>query len=470
MYSTTTIMKQFRVLLFAGFFFALIGCRSIEAAFPELENKPVEPFSPELSVMNVQLEVDMTPFFEILENETPQSFKGGKSLCEGLSYSYDFNRSELEFETHKDEINYMIRGGFGLELNYCPLCVTLFGVSSCSVPRIYGSCGVEESKRRYAMKYGTKLKLNNDYSLSSSTKLKSFSIQDPCEITFMKFDVTEKVKKEIQNELKSMAQKIDQQISEIDLKSKMDIAWSVLNEPFPIDAYGFLHINPQRISISDLTYKGMMAFFNLNLYFSPVLTTKKEVVFESNIGQMEDHHQVDGFNILADIQMGYDSLSSILTNHLYDHEIPLNNKTIVLKELAIVGSNDGHIIFKVDFGGFRKGTIYLTGIPKIDTENQLLTFSELDFEIKTKSLLLKSSQWLLNKKILNEIKQRATIDLKAKLKDVKAVLKEKLTGEVRDGIYTETKLDDLRISNLLLTSKQITIRTNLKGNLKIVID
>ena len=470
MYKTTLIMNQFRVLLFAVFLCGLFGCSSIEAAFPELETRPAEPFTPQLSVMNVQLEVDMSPFFKMLENETPQSFTGGKSLCEGVSYDYDFNRSAIEFATLSDEVNYTIRGGFGLELNYCPLCVTLFGVSSCSVPRIYGSCGVDEPRRRYAMKYGTKLKLNNNYSLSSSTKLKSFTIQDPCEITFMKFDVTEKVKKEIQNELKSMAEQIDQQISEIELKSKLDSAWSVLSQPLLIDTYGFLHINPQRISISDLRYKNMMAFFNLNLFFAPVLTTNKAAVFESNLGQMEDHQQVDGFNIVADILMGYDSISSILTKHLYNSEIPIKNKTLVIKELAIVGSNDGRLIFRVAFEGFRKGTIYLTGVPKIDSVNQVLAFSELDFEIKTKSLLLKSSQWLLNKKIINQIKQKATIDLSAKFLEAKASLKEKLSGEIRDGIFTETKLDDLRVSKLLLTSEQITIRTNLTGNLKIIIN
>ncbi len=463
-------MNQYKVLLFAGFLCVLSGCRSIEAAFPELESKPAEPFSPELSVMNVQLEVDMSSFLKMLENDTPKSFSGGKSICEGVSYDYDFNRSAIEFATLRDEVNYTIRGGFGLELNYCPLCVSLFGVSSCTVPRIYGSCGIDEPRRRYAMKYGTSLKLNNDYSLSSFTKLKSFTIQDPCEITFMKFDVTEKVKKEIQNELKSMAEKIDQQISEIDLKSKMDSVWGVLSQPLLIDSYGFLHINPQRISISDLSYKNMTAFFNLNLFFAPILTTNKVAGFESNLGTMDDHQKIDGFNIVADIQVGYDSISSILTNHLYGSEIPIKNKTLVVKELAVIGSNEGRLIFRVDFEGYRKGTIYLTGVPKIDTVNQILTFSELDFEIKTKSLLLKSSQWLLNKKIINEIKQKATIDLSSKFLEAKESLKEKLSGEIQDGIFTETKLEHLRVSKLLLTSEQITIRANLTGNLKIIID
>ena len=214
----------------------------------------------------------------------------------------------------------------------------------------------------------------------------------------------------------------------------------------------------------------MTAFFNLNLFFAPILTTNKVAGFESNLGIMDDHQKIDGFNIVADIQVGYDSISSILTNHLYGSEIPIKNKTLVVKELAIVGSNEGRLIFRVDFEGYRKGTIYLTGVPKIDTVNQILTFSELDFEIKTKSLLLKSSQWLLNKKIINEIKQKATIDLTSKFLEAKESLKEKLSGEIQDGIFTETKLEHLRVSKLLLTSEQITIRANLTGNLKIIID
>ena len=62
MYTTTKIMNRCRVLLFTGLLCVLFGCSSIEAAFPELESKAVEPFSPELSVMNVQMEGDVSPF------------------------------------------------------------------------------------------------------------------------------------------------------------------------------------------------------------------------------------------------------------------------------------------------------------------------------------------------------------------------------------------------------------------------
>ncbi len=463
-------MTRYKTIFFLFLLFANFGCKSIEATFPDLESESFEPFSPQLSMMNVQLEVDMDPFFKTIEKETPQSFKGGERFCEGVSYNYNFSRSPIEFKTGVNEIGYTIRGGFGLRLDYCPLCVTLFGGTSCSIPRIYGSCGIDEPKRRFTMTYGTMLKVNKDFSLTSSTELKSFSVKDPCKITFINYDVTDKVKKEFQNELEIMAQKIDHKISDIDLKSKLDSIWSALSEPVSIDSYGFLHTNPKQMSVSDIFYKNNVALFNLNLFFSPFISTNREPANESNLEYMLDYRPLKGFNIVTDIKAGYDSLSAILTKTLFDYEIPIKGRILLLKEVKIIGTNHGRLIFKVNFGGARKGTLYLTGIPSLDEVHQVLSFDDLDFEIKTKSFLLKSSQWLLNRKILNQIKDKSTIDLSSKFSELKSTLKSRLTGKIHKGINTQIQFYDLRISKLLLTSNQIAIRTNLTGNLKIRID
>ena len=46
----------------------------------------------------------------------------------------------------------------------------------------------------------------------------------------------------------------------------------------------------------------------------------------------------------------------------------------------------------------------------------------------------------------------------------------KLNGEIHDGVMAETSINDLRIMNLLLSSKSITIRTSIIGDLKVTLD
>lgn len=456
------------------YFIALLclssSCRTLEASLPDLHALDPEELKPKESVMSIELQVNMNPVLNLVEKSTPKTFTGSKSACEGVSYNYDFRRNPIIFTTSKKEVNYTLKGDFSLKLNYCPLCVSLLGKSSCTVPRIYGSCGIGEPRRRYSMTYGTSIKLNKDYSLSSKTRLKSFQINDPCEITFVNINVTNKVKSEVENELKAMESKIDKEISSIDLKSKLDSVWRTIIKPVELGAYGYLFLNPNRIAVSDLLYQDKYALFNLNLFFSPFISTEKKDLINSNLGDMPEHHQVSGFDISADVNASYDSLSSILKMEFYNYEIFIKGKVFIIKDLSIIGVSEGKLVFEVVFDGHRNGVFYLIGTPVLDEENQILSFEDIDFEIKSKSFLLKSAEWLMSKSIIDQISAKSSIDLSQKLSQVKSELLGKLNGKINDGVVAETSINDLRIMNLLLSSKSITIRTSITGNLKVTIE
>jgi hypothetical protein len=454
------------------FFFLSIGygCQSIEATMPKLENVELKPFTPKESVMNIDLQANLSTIFNMVESNTPKEFSGAEQSCEGISYAYHFRRDPFEFNTSAKEVLYTLNGDFSLRLNYCPLCVTVFGNSSCTVPRIYASCGIGEPRIRYTMTYGTRIKLNKNYTLSSTTRLKNFKLIDPCEITFINYDVTDEVREEVVKELKVMEDEIDNEISQINLKSKVDSLWRELNKPIKIGSYGQLNMNPKRITISDVQYQKRMANVSLNLFFAPFISTQDEVRTNVNLEDMSVHKETNGFDITADFKASFDSLSSILRKELYNYEIQIKGKAFVIKDFAIVGAKEGKLVFKLLFDGYRNGTFYLIGTPSLDKQNQLLRFNDIDFEFQTKSLLLKSAEWLMSKKVINSLKEKSRIDLSKHLTSIKSIIKKKLNTEIVSGIHAETSISDLRIENLLLSSKHLAIRTSITGNLKIRID
>ena len=446
------------------------GCQSIEATMPNLENVELKPFTPKESVMNVDLQAKLSTIFNMVESNTPKEFSGAEQSCEGISYAYHFRRDPFEFNTSAKEVLYTLNGDFSLRLNYCPLCVTVFGNSSCTVPRIYASCGIGEPRIRYNMTYGTRIKLDKNYTLSSITRLKNFKLIDPCEITFLNYDVTDEVREEVVKELKAMEDEIDNEISQINLKSKVDSLWRELNKPIKIGSYGILNMNPKRITISDVQYQEKTANVSLNLFFAPFVSTQDEVRANVNLEDMSTHQETNGFDITADFKASFDSLSAILRKELYNYEIRIKGKDFVIKDLTIVGVKDSKLVFKLVFEGHRNGTFYLIATPFLDKKNQLLRFDDIDFELETKSLLLKSAEWLMSKKVINTLKEKSTIDLSKHLTAIKSNIKKKLNNEIVNGIHAETSISDLRIENLLLSSKHIAIRTSITGNLKIRID
>ena len=462
------MFRNYKVLFFILIMLLSVSCRTIAPPLPELKKAPEKKIESVISRMNIDIEVDMNRLFEEAEKSTPKTFKGKKLNCEGMSYTYVFTRKPIAFSTKASQLQTTISGGFSLELNYCPLCITLWnGNESCTVPRVYASCGIGEPKRRYSMTYLTKVGLSKDYKLQARTTLKSFIIKDPCEVTFINYDVTDKVQKEITKELKSMKSKLDKELGALNVRSKIEEAWRKLQEPLPIDAYGNLFLNPSSLSMTELSYKGNTAKFSLSLFFSPLISTEFQRQKYVPLEPMRKEPQVSGFDILADAAASYDSLSSILTRTFRNQVITVKGKRVVVRNLDIIGTQSEQLVLRLVFDGFRKGVIYLVCRPNMDFEKQILRLEDIDFEIKTKALLLKSAQWLLGNRIKNEIMERAKIDLSSNVKKLLSALENRLNGEVYPGFNVNSKLDLLRVNKIILGPSKLYVRTNITGKVNL---
>ena len=219
--------------------------------------------------------------------------------------------------------------------------------------------------------------------------------------------------------------------------------------------------------MTELSYKGNTAKFSLSLFFSPLISTEFQGQKYVPLEPMRKEPKVSGFDILADAAASYDSLSSILTRTFLNQVITVKGKRIVVRNLDIIGTQSEHLVLRLEFDGFRKGVIYLVCRPNMDFEKQILRLEDIDFEIKTKALLLKSAQWLLGNRIKNEIMERAKIDLSSNVKKLLSALENRLNGEVYPGFNVNSKLDLLRVNKIILGPSKLYVRTNITGKVNL---
>ena len=139
----------------------------------------------------------------------------------------------------------------------------------------------------------------------------------------------------------------------------------------------------------------------------------------------------------------------------------------LVRNLRVVGTQSGQLVLRMEFEGFRNGMIYLICRPIMDLETQVLRLEDVDFELKTKALLLKSAEWLLGNRIKNTIMEKSKIDMSSNLNMLLSTLESKLNGEVSPGVNVTTKLDLLRINKILLGPKRLYVRTNISGNVNV---
>ena len=124
----------------------------------------------------------------------------------------------------------------------------------------------------------------------------------------------------------------------------------------------------------------------------------------------------------------------------------------------------------MDFDGVKKGAVYLTGIPTLDTITQKISMKGLDFDIQTKSALLKTAKWLFNKKILDELEKNTVFELKDLLNESKSNIVSAINTEITKGVKMIGAVNKISIKELYLDKENLLLRSEVKGRLKIKID
>ena len=160
-------------------------------------------------------------------------------------------------------------------------------------------------------------------------------------------------------------------------------------------------------------------------------------------------------------------MSILINNQLKDSSIKINKHKFIFKECSIFNASNSKIGVKISFSGKKKGTLFLIGTPNYNIEDKVLSFPDLDFDIKSKNLLLKSAKWLLNKKVKEKMVAAAVFNLDKELKRVKKQINTALNKEYMSKITLSGTIDKIDIKQISLEEKALFIRAVANGSLNV---
>ncbi len=445
------------------------SCKSIDIPEPIVEI--IDPPLPVLPVskITVPIEIELSSQLNDVEKSLPISFDGKQEQCEGVSFTYKFFREPINFQLTKTGLYYEVDGKFQLKLSYCPKCHSLWDEKgTCTIPRIYASCGVGEPMRRVKVGYSTTVSITNSYTFDTETKLKRFDVLDPCEITVFKYDATSQLEKQVKNQLKSMEKDIDSQIESVDIRSTIKDVWRQLEEPMNLNEYGFLYLKPKSISLSPVTFDATnkRAELTAELTAEPYINTNKEQTIYSDLPNQTKYTNGQGYALNILVKASYDSINKLMNKNLIGYKIPYNGKEISIDSLHVLGNQEQKLIIQVYFSGSKKGVFYLVGTPYI-TEDQFFVLTNLTYDINSKSVLLKSAKWLFDKRILEELNKSAKYDLNPLLDETKKTITHQLNSQLDEGVFLSGTVDRLVVSSIQLGTTGFFLSTEVSGNMKL---
>ncbi len=422
-----------------------------------------------VSNVEVPVSVDLKSYFIQAENSVPVKYADSQQPCEGLSYAYTFTRTPFAITGSNNVVSLKFTGSYGLSASYCAKCASLLGSGPhCLVPTVSAQCGMgDEPPRRMEISYQSTINVMPDYHLHSKTILyPAPNPLDRCNVFLGHIDVTDRLIQFISSPLNDLGKQVDTKIAAYDIKPMVEQLWQSISTEFKLGDVGYLSVNPQSVRLSSFSLNGSMLNFSVGLSAKPVVTLVSNPPQQKPLPDLTTYAPASGFNIYLDLLENYDHLTNIVNQKLAGQSIKIAGDEFIVDNTKVYGIGK-QIVLQVDFKGTSTGTIYLVGTPTYDQAKHELSFPDLSFDLHTKTWMLKAAKWMLNGKITDMVRRRATYNFSKFIADNKVRLQKELSRDLGNNINSEVAIQDLDIQAIYPTYEKLIIRTLSTGQIKV---
>ena len=257
-----------RIFLLLTIVFFISSCK-LQSELPPIATDEITIPKLESSTIVIPVEVNLQPIISFANSKADRIIRNPEypnfATFEGVDgprASYDVLREDLKGTMQGNLFTIGTTAAYGIAGDYCT--EMLWG--KCIHPRVSFSCGTNgESKRKVKIGFTSKVEITTNYGLKTQTVVSEIKPIDPCEMTFLKIDMTKKIMDAIRPSLNDCAKFIDEQSKATTFKSIALDAWKQLWTPIEVEGYGFLNIKPSEIGVTDLNGTGSLLKFNIEL-------------------------------------------------------------------------------------------------------------------------------------------------------------------------------------------------------------
>ena len=463
------------------FFTALLLAHSafsqkIDPAHPDLSPGNFRLDSLPTSEINIPIQVNLKPLYAMAEKSVDTLFTSpgypDNWVQEGCDtrYKYIFRRSPLHLKGYGTAVNLGFTGYYKI-IGSTRLCVNGTVISPWT-PAC--RCGFNEPERRVNVAFTNSITIQPDFKVNLGFRREEPTALDKCEVCFWGQDITSQVIKGLTTELDLAKKELERTYGTVDLKPSFQQLWDQLNQSYSLYGLGWLQINPQKVKLNNVFIKDDSLHVYLGLTAKPVVSFEHPGEKSSWIPNLGAVSRQKGFSVFLDAQLNYDSLSRIVNLQLegkkFEFKKGFIKKKFIIDNCRIYGGGFEKLIVRVEFSGTNSGVVYLIGKPVYDPVNKVIFIADIDFDIKSKNVLLGSADWLFDKKITREIGRYARFELGAYIDTAKNSMGQQLNREWMPGIRSEGNITNVTLTGIYPMQNHLVIRSNCAGNLSVKVE
>lgn len=300
---------------------------------------------------------------------------------------------------------------------------------------VEGRCGHgDDPPKRVNLASHSGLTWSDQWRLQSNTSFEEPVFIEPCRLAGLDLDATPLLKTMFQPRLAAVGRSIDRIIRErTESKKRAEAVWQTLQETVEFAPNQWLEFNPRDVRVSPITSNGTLSIqTSVNLMMQPrVVRGSKPAIAPTPLPPLQTSAvAAEGFRLALPVTVDYGRINQRLGEEMIGQEFraPTGDR-VKVEGVQLYGSGD-RLILAVRMSGGINGTLYATGLPVFEEGLGLLRFSDLDFTVDTRNVLVRSANWMFHENILSSLRSEAFIDLSGQLQTIRSRLETALQRDI----------------------------------------
>lgn len=257
------------------------------------------------------------------------------------------------------------------------------------------------------------------------------------------------------------------------LRAQVAKVWSAAGNPILLDRNysAWLRLTPREVLIYPLYAWNNQVKLCLGLksYAEMVLGPEPAVQTVPPLPKLKQANGMDRtFRVALNTDLFYKDILNAANPLLLNRELGSNGKSVILKDLDLYGNGD-RLMIRVVTAGSLDGTFYLTCKPVFNPQTGIFSVEDVDFDMQTRSLLLKTADWFLHGAIREKIREKLNMDLTERLTQARDMAGRAMARvNLAENVYLMGNIKRLKLNDVMVQRDKISIQLYTEGETAIV--
>lgn len=451
------------------------ACKTLQPVAPTTTKDTYKEPEVAISQINLPVRLDLAKLNDFSNKNIPQELYYGKELpiSDGLTATVRVVRNG----------KVAISANNGIIKTVIPIKISEGHVDYKMNTIVFGTKNASQSfAAALTITAVTKIGLDKNWNITSQTTT-SFAWDSKPSLKIAGFDVSlgTFVDKPIKEQMKKYEPMIDEQIKKsYDVHKTIEDGWkqiskpfNVTNDPMPV----WLVLKPKEFNFAPVTSTPSSIELNIGLK-TGISTHLGEAPSTLDNGKLLplnlNPSSENSFEINLPVVVKYSVIKDFLKLQFVNKKFAVTEKIdIIVNDIDFYGTKDQLVVMADIISPQKKtkGKVFMVGKPVYNAKDSTLKVENVNFDINTSNVLLKSANWLLHGTLLKTIEKKAVFPLGPQITKAKAELEKTInTYKISDNFKLKSKINGLDIKEVNVCDGYMVLSISTTGNIQGLLD